>query len=159
MATVAVVSFCVLFTVTSWFGIVFWAFALGESAGGPLAIPSMAILALVGSTLACLFVFVPSTWLAQLLRRRRSWPLLSEVPLAAAGSVLAVFLLAWPVSGIGPALRFGLLAQLVLFAPLALYWWALQGSNALLRAVAWFARVGEARRLRPAGPRRLDSAA
>lgn len=140
VATAVVVGGVVLFAGASYFALLLWAVFVGEPLGGPLAFPFMVLAAFVGSALAVAFI-LPTTAMAEWIRRWWRLHLAAEIPLASALLLIAVLSTAMANGAIQAtsmvsAGRTAAVVWALLLIPLGVYWWSLQGTDWLLGAIA-----------------------
>ena len=141
-AAAVVVGSAGAFAAASWLGLFVLAVLTGGPLGGPLALPAMVLFALAFAGVSVVSVLTPATIAARLTRRRLSWPMLAEIPVAAAfcvsGSAVLAGLFAWTRElDLLRAVGVGLAVGAVLLVPLGLYWWSVQASLGLVRAASW----------------------
>jgi hypothetical protein len=128
---------CLLWTV-AYLGLLLYATVTGGGPGGPLAYPVGLLFVLATATAACLFLLFPSTALAEWIGRRRSLPILTQIPISigilAILSVLLTLILdqrfpqALPLAP-GQKLNPSITATALFCAhllPLGCYWWIAQ---------------------------------
>lgn len=141
---VTVATACLLWTVV-YFALLLWAVFSGGGIGGPLAFPAGLLFVLVAATLAVLSLFLPATALAELVARRRGFPILVQIPI----SVAFLAVLSFIVVGTVMTVRSGtttpkdfLIASGLLFVihllPLGLYWWVAQSGPLIVSIVRRF---------------------
>jgi hypothetical protein len=133
--TVAVL--CMLWTV-AYFALLLWAVFTNGGIGGPLAYPAGLMFFFVAGSVASLVLLFPSTACAEWFARRRSFPILAQLPI----SIVVLALLCLVLAGIGaafgaqPSFRGVTVGFGVLFVahllPLGLYWWAAQSGPLLV---------------------------
>src|SRR5262245_35041123 len=82
VATSVVVSGTAALAAASYFGLLAWAILANSPIGSPFAFPFMVLLALVASTLAVVFVFLPTTAFTEWICSRRSFSRFVQIPVA-----------------------------------------------------------------------------
>jgi len=142
-------------SIISYLGLLLWAIVTDAPLGGPLALPFMILLALLGSLLSIGFVLFPITlfshWLCASILEK---PTFVQIPVATGLLIieLLVIALVCALTGdheISTSLLLGFCAALILLVPLGAYWWTLQITDWIIAnlSLIWI-------RLRPtvAGP-------
>jgi hypothetical protein len=141
---VSVAAPCVLWTAV-YFGLMLWVMVFGGDPGGPLAYPAGILTFFMGALAASVLVFFPVVGAAELVARRRGWPVLAQLPLSVGGLVVvcaAVAVATGEVKGAGAdASVFACLLGLGLI-PLVLYWWVAQSlplvADVARRVLRWW---------------------
>jgi hypothetical protein len=137
---VTVAAPCVLWTIF-YIGMLFWAIVSGGGIGSPIAYPIGLLILAVGAFVFGLTLLFPSTVFAEWIVRRRSLPLLAQIPI----SVLTLGVLCFAAVGIAMATKsettfrgicvgFGTLFGALLL-PLGLYWWTAQSGPLVLAVI------------------------
>jgi hypothetical protein len=142
LASVVVVGCAVGASIICYLGLLSWAVITGAPIGGPLALPLMMLLALLGSLASICLVLMPITalghWLCTSARPR---PVIVQIPMTTGLLIIELLIIAL-VSGLigdygmSTSLGLGFGAALILLVPLGAYWWTLQITDWLISMIS-----------------------
>lgn len=132
---------CAIWT-GAYAALLLWAIVSNSGLGGPLAYPGGLLFVAVTAAVACLVLFFPATVAAEWICRRRSLPILAQIPVSVA--VLAALCSAEGaiVYSVTSAMPFGASLSsfivwlfLLSLLPIGFYWWIAEAAPLVRAAI------------------------
>jgi hypothetical protein len=126
----------VVLPIVAYFALLLVAMVTNSGVGGPLALPFMMIVSVVGCAAAVAVVLWPVTTATEAVCGRRGWVVLVQIPVSTLLMIAEVLVLGALIAAIrhepfADWLTYSLIAAASLLIPLGVYWWTLQAAHAV----------------------------